>query len=91
MTNPAPILASETSAAKLLDMKPAEFCALVERGHLPRGREIAPGYIRWDVEDLRRIIRGDAIDGMDGVQWQRGKNTLGGTRAGGNTSGAAKR
>ncbi|QCO56953.1 hypothetical protein EOK75_14225 (plasmid) [Pseudorhodobacter turbinis] len=69
MSKPTPILANEANAAKLLDMKPAEFCALVERGHLPRGREIAPGFVRWDVDELRRIGRGDAIDGMDGVQW----------------------
>ena len=69
MANPAPILASETTAAKLLDMKPAEFRALVDRGHLPKGFEIVPGVERWDVDGLRRIGRGDAIDGMDGVKW----------------------
>lgn len=69
MTAPAPILASETSAARLLDMKPAEFRALVEAGHLPRGREIAPGVLRWVTEDFHRIARGDAADGMGGVQW----------------------
>lgn len=67
MTISAPILASETSAARLLDMKLAEFRALVEAGHLPRGREIAPGVLRWVTEDLRRIASGDAIDG--GIDW----------------------
>lgn len=33
-----PILAGEETAAKLLDMKPAEFRALVQADHLPRGR-----------------------------------------------------
>ena len=69
MANSAPILASETSAARLLDMKPAEFRALVEAGHLPREHEIAPGVRRWDAEALRCIGRGDAIEGMGDVQW----------------------
>ncbi len=67
MTHPAPILASETSAASLLDMKVAEFRSLVEAGHLPRGREIAPGVLRWVTDDLRRIASGEAIDG--GIDW----------------------
>lgn len=69
MTNLAPIFASEASAARLLDMKPAEFRALVEAGHLPRGREIAPGVVRWSSDDLRRIASGEAIDGMGDVRW----------------------
>ncbi len=68
MAAPAPLYASETKAAQLLDMKPAEFRALVEAGHLPRGREIAPGYVRWPVDDLRQIGSGGAIDG-EGIQW----------------------
>ncbi|UFS65729.1 hypothetical protein LO749_03990 [Paracoccus denitrificans] len=62
-----PILAGEETAAELLDMKPAEFRALVQAGHLPRGREIAPGLVRWDAEALRQIGRGDAIEG--GIEW----------------------
>ncbi len=69
MSQAAPILASETSAARLLDMKVAEFRSLVEAGHLPRGREIAPGVLRWVTDDLRRIASGDASDGMGDVQW----------------------
>lgn len=64
-----PILASEARAASLLDMKPAEFRSLVAAGHLPSGREIAPGIIRWVTDDLRRIATGEAIDGMGDVQW----------------------
>lgn len=67
MVQLAPIFASEASAARLLDMKPAEFRALVEAGHLPRGREIAPGVIRWSADDLRRIASGEAIEG--GIEW----------------------
>lgn len=69
MTIRAPILASETNAARLLDMKPEQFRALVEAGHLPRGREIAPGLVRWPVDDLRRLADGRAVDGMEGVDW----------------------
>ncbi|MCU0903466.1 MAG: hypothetical protein MUE83_06275 [Tabrizicola sp.] len=66
---PAPLFANEATAAKLLDMKPGEFRALVEAGHLPRPREIAPGVPRWPVDDLRRIVSGEASEGMGGVQW----------------------
>mgnify|MGYP003587416677 CR=1 FL=1 len=69
MTHPAPILASEMSAARLLDMKLGEFRSLVEAGHLPKGREITPGVLRWVTDDLRRIASGDASDGMGDVHW----------------------
>ena len=45
MTETTILFASEQSAARLLDMKPAEFRLLVKDGHLPKGREIAPGVI----------------------------------------------
>lgn len=67
MATLAPIFANETNAARLLDLKQAEFRALVEAGHLPRGREIAPGCIRWATDELRRIASGEAIDGE--IQW----------------------
>ncbi|MGE9291782.1 MAG: hypothetical protein ACQKBT_12360 [Puniceicoccales bacterium] len=69
MTRLAPILASEKSAARLLDMKLPEFLELVREGHLPRGKEIAPGYVRWCVDDLKSIANGDASDGMGEVKW----------------------
>ena len=69
MTLSAPIFANETSAARLLDLKPCEFRSLVKAGHLPRGREIAPGLIRWNVDDLRRIASGEASEGMGDVPW----------------------
>lgn len=68
MTAVAPIFASEATAAKLLDMKPAEFRGLVEAGHLPPPRDLA-GLKRWDVAELRRIISGEAVDGMGDVRW----------------------
>lgn len=63
-----PIFANERSADRLLDMKPAEFTGLVERGHLPKPRDIA-GYKRWDVDELRRIIVGEAAEGMGNIKW----------------------
>lgn len=64
---PEPIFASEASAARLLDMKPAEFRGLVEAGHLPLPRDIG-GFKRFDLDELRRVIRGDVLGG--GVmQW----------------------
>lgn len=68
MATPAPLFACERSAAKLLDMKPAEFSALVKDGHLPKPRDIG-GFKRWDVQDLQRIISGAAAEGMGDVKW----------------------
>jgi hypothetical protein len=59
MSSLLPLYASKQTAAKLLDMKPAEFGALVEAGHLPRAEEIAPGFERWRVEVLQKLKRGD--------------------------------
>lgn len=64
-----PIMATRNTAAKLLDMTPREFDRLTEAGTLPRGREIAPGIVRWDVQELRRMARGDLIEGMGDVDW----------------------
>jgi hypothetical protein len=65
MASVAPILASEPTAAKLLDLKVNEFRALVKGGVLPKGREIAPGLVRWPVDDLRRIASGEAGGGYE--------------------------
>ena len=67
MTTPTPIFANERSAARLLDMKPTQFTRLVEDGHLPKPREIA-GLKRWDIEELRRIIRGDVAT-QEAMEW----------------------
>lgn len=67
MAQTAPLFASEQNAARLLDMKPAEFRALVETGHLPRPRQIG-GHERWDTDELRRIINGEAAE-MGGMEW----------------------
>ena len=62
-----PIFASETTAARLLDMKPAEFRSLVEAGHLPPPDEIAPGVKRWKTDMLDKIASGAAIN--EGMVW----------------------
>ncbi len=56
MANLTPIFASERTAARLLDMTVAEFQRLVADGSLPPPARLD----RWDVEELRRIMRGDA-------------------------------
>ena len=68
MASLTPLGACERNAAKLLDMRLSEFRALVKAGHLPPARDIG-GFKRWDVHELRRIISGDAADGMGDVQW----------------------
>ncbi len=59
MASLAPIFVNETNAARLLDMKPGEFRALVDGGHLPPGQAIAPGFVRWNTEDLRNLAKGN--------------------------------
>jgi len=65
MTKRAPLFATAKTAAALLEMKEAEFLALVKDGALPP----AAKFDRWDVEQLQKAMRGDLIDGLDGVQW----------------------
>lgn len=64
-----PLFTNEANTARLLDLSLEKFRECVRNGHLPRGREIAPGEARWDVEDLRAILRGDAVGGMSDVKW----------------------
>lgn len=63
-----PAFASDRTAAKLLDMKPAEFCALVDAGHLPKPVDVAV-FKRWDTEHLISIWRGDAANGSEAIEW----------------------
>lgn len=53
------ILAKESTAAAMLDMPVTEFRRLVEVGALPKPTSLA-GHHRWLVEDLKRIVSGDA-------------------------------
>ena len=69
MRQQTPIMASETTAARLLDLRAQEFKALVEEGHLPPGHEIAPGVVRWDTDVLKRISSGRVAGSWDQIQW----------------------
>lgn len=60
MTRVQPLFANRTTAAKMLDMTPAEFTRFVEGGALPPPCFTKEGIERWDVEDLVAIMRGDA-------------------------------
>lgn len=62
-----PILADEKTAAKLLCLPPRAFRDLVAQGHLPPPRDLG-GFERWDVDDLRRIARGEAMED-GGMTW----------------------
>lgn len=68
MAGLAPILASERNAAKLLDMKPADFRSLVDSGVLPKPTKIGE-FERWDVEQLRAIASGDLAYGLGVIEW----------------------
>jgi hypothetical protein len=63
-----PIFASRPTAARLCDMASAEFTRLVDAGHLP-GPRLIGGVERWDVEELRRIVTGEAVEGLGNVSW----------------------
>lgn len=65
MTKHTPLFATAKTAAKLLEMKEAEFLALVKDGALPS----ATKFDRWDVELLQKAMRGDLIDGLEAVIW----------------------
>ncbi|WP_288949284.1 hypothetical protein [uncultured Paracoccus sp.] len=52
-----PLFASEKTAARLLDMHPAEFRKLVDAGSLPGPVK----HKRWDVEQIRAIMRGEFV------------------------------
>ena len=63
MQHPGQILATSKTAAKMLDMRETEFLRLVEHGQLPG--PVFEG--RWLVEDIRRIVSGEAMRGN--VEW----------------------
>lgn len=65
MTKHTPLFATAKTAAALLEMKESEFLALVKQGALPA----AGKFDRWDVEHLQKAMRGDLIDGLEGVNW----------------------
>lgn len=67
MRRSPPLFADAKTAAALFCMKRDQFQRLVEQGHLPGPRNLG-GLERWDVEELRKIARGDALDG-GGMTW----------------------
>lgn len=68
MRQQQPLFARDSTAARLLDMSKAEFLSLVKIGALPRPRTLG-GVARWDVEELRRVLSGEAAEGLGGVDW----------------------
>lgn len=65
--DPGMLFASEASAARLLDMRPAEFRALVQSGALPQPVKIAGKIERWSVAELDAIVRGHKPSGDEGL------------------------
>jgi predicted DNA-binding transcriptional regulator AlpA len=67
MSHSAPLFFDETAAAKSFCMTRAQFRKLVDDGHLPPPRDFG-GLERWDVAELLRIGRGEAMEGGE-CQW----------------------
>ena len=62
-----PLFVSEKRAAELLDMPKTLFRRLVDGGVLPG--PVAIGELRrWDVEALKRALRGEP-ETLDDLQW----------------------
>jgi hypothetical protein len=61
-----PIFADEETAAALFCLGILDFRALVEGGHFPPPRDLG-GFLRWHVDSLEKIAKGDAMDG--GFEW----------------------
>ena len=64
-----PLMASETTAARLFDLDTRKFNKLVADGDFPPGVEIAPGVLRWDIEVLKKIASGGGADGWGQIDW----------------------
>ena len=58
----AKILASEATAARLLDMQLGTFRSLVKSGALPPPIRLDAETERWRVRDLEAIVSGDASE-----------------------------
>ncbi|PID36862.1 MAG: hypothetical protein CR993_02915 [Rhodobacterales bacterium] len=64
-----PLMASETTAARLLDLGAEQFRSLVDEGYLLKGHEIAPGVVRWDTDMLKQISNGEVGDTQGSIEW----------------------
>jgi hypothetical protein len=62
-----PLFAGAEKSASLFDMKKTDFLELVASGHLPGPLDLG-GHRRWDVEELSKIARGEALEG-GGLEW----------------------
>lgn len=62
------IAVSERRAAQMLDLPVSRFREYVREGILPRPKPLGKDE-RWDVEELRRIVRGEPMDDLDAVKW----------------------
>ena len=69
MRHSHPLYANEQSAAKMFDVSVSQFRSLVQQGHLPPGRIIAPGLTRWSVPEILAIVEGRAADGGGDIAW----------------------
>ena len=67
-SQPEPLFAGEAMAARLLDMSVTEFLNHVEEGHIPAATEILPGAYRWRVDELKKLAKGNMIDGGE-IHW----------------------
>lgn len=61
-----PLAAGKKRAAALLDLPVKRFEEYVQAGILPGPKRIGNDE-RWDVEELRRVLRGES--GLETVQW----------------------
>lgn len=64
-----PLMASETTAARLMDLGAKQFRSLVDEGYLPKGHEIAPSVVRWDTDTLKQISNGEVGDIQGSIEW----------------------
>ena len=59
MRDARPLAVRDKTAAAMLDMRPAEFRRLVDRGALPPPVVIG-GHHRWRVDQIEAILKADA-------------------------------
>ena len=63
-----PIFATSKTAAALFELTESAFLNFVSEGTFPKAKKIGD-LERWDTEELRSIVRGEAPDGFEDVEW----------------------
>ena len=63
-----PIFATSKTAAALFEMTESAFLNFVSEGTLPKAKKIGNAE-RWDTEELISVVRGEALDGYEDVEW----------------------